>query len=113
MSEGAYERYRYTFPDGRAKDWAIRVNPDGTYTTRWGPADRLSGTMTRAERYPGEVAALTRSKLRKGYVLLDRRDLDGRTRLTPRSAPRPTGARSSPLGVDLSRVDTGRDDFWF
>jgi hypothetical protein len=113
VSEGAFERYRFTHPDGRAKDWAIRTNPDGTCTTRWGPADRLTGMMTRAERYPGEVAALTRRKLRKGYVLLDRVELDGRARLTPRSAPRPTGTRSNAPRVDLSRVDTGRDDFWF
>jgi hypothetical protein len=113
VSGGAYERYRYTFPDGRAKDWAIRTNPDGTCTTRWGPADRLTGTLTRAERYPGEAAALTLRKLRKGYVPLDRVELDGCARLTPRSAPWPTGTRSNPPHVDLSRVDTGRDDFWF
>jgi hypothetical protein len=60
------------------------VNPDGSYTARWGPANRLAGTMTRAERYRGEVEALKRSKLRKGYVPLDRVRLDGQVRATPR-----------------------------
>jgi hypothetical protein len=33
----AYDLYRFTHPDGSSKDWAIRRNPDGTLTTRWGP----------------------------------------------------------------------------
>lgn len=106
MSERTYERYRFTHPDGRARDRAIRVNPDGSYTARWGPADRLAGTMTRAERYGGEVEALERSKLRKGYVLLDRVALDpGPPAITP--------AHSLTPRIDLSQVDTGGDDFWF
>ena len=40
--------YRYRNRDGSSKDWAVRTNPDGSITTRWGKtADRLPGVSTR------------------------------------------------------------------
>jgi cobaltochelatase CobS len=59
------------------------------------------------------TVTLSTRTLIKGYVLLDRIELDGCARLTPRSAPRPTGTHFDAPRVDLSRVDTGRDDFGF
>ena len=111
MSGGVFERYRYTFPDGRAKDWAIRTNPDGTFTTRWGVADRLAAEGTRAERFPGEAELIARSKLRKGYVLLDRVPIDPDGRIAGPATARLRRAQCPP--IDFSRLDTGSDDFWF
>ena len=57
------------------------------------------------ERSRGEVDALTRSKLGKGYRLLDRVALEPDPRVaTPIRSPAPR--------TDRSRIDTGGDDFW-
>ena len=31
-----FELYRFNHHDGSSKDWAIRDNRNGTFTTRWG-----------------------------------------------------------------------------
>lgn len=57
------------------------------------------------ERSRGEVDALQRGKLGKGYLLLDRVALAPDPRVaTPTRSPAPR--------TDRSRIDTGGDDFW-
>ncbi len=57
------------------------------------------------ERSRREVDAPTRSKRRKGYLLLDRVALDPDPRVaTPTRSPAPR--------TDRSTIDTGGDDFW-
>ena len=63
----AFRLYRYTHLDGSAKEWAVRDNGDGTFTVRWGKADHLVQSKTRAQKFPGEVDDLIRRKLAKGY----------------------------------------------
>ena len=60
----AYELYRCIREDGTSKDWALRINPDGTITTRWGRTGRkLINIQTR--NVDSEI--LKRSKAKKGY----------------------------------------------
>ena len=59
----------------------------------------------RFERDRGEVDALARRKLRKGYRLRERVALASDPRVaTPTRSPVPR--------TDRSRIDTGGDDFW-
>lgn len=60
----SYELYRCTREDGTSKDWAVRINPDGTVTTRWGRTGRkLINIQTRQV----DPENLKRSKAKKGY----------------------------------------------
>jgi len=73
-----FELYRYTHADGSSKDWAIRLNGDGSFTTRWGKTgSRLPQDKTKALRHPDEVHHLKQAKRRKGYELIGRVEIDG------------------------------------
>jgi hypothetical protein len=74
-----YDLYRFTHPDGSSKDWAIRRNPDGTLTTRWGPT---SPVLPQASTRRQDKIALENAKRRKGYVYIGqvRIDADGTLR---------------------------------
>jgi hypothetical protein len=64
-----FELYRFNHHDGSSKDWAIRDNRNGTFTTRWGKTGpRLPGEKTKPLRHSLEVVDLTNSKLQKGYA---------------------------------------------
>ncbi len=66
-----FELYRFNHHDGSSKDWAIRDNRNGTFTTRWGKTGpRLPGEKTRRMTVPDEVQSLMRAKLGKGYVFI-------------------------------------------
>ena len=68
-----YELYRCIREDGTSKDWAVRINPDGSITTRWGrTGKKLINIQTR------EVAlqALKRSKSKKGYSWIGIYEID-------------------------------------
>ena len=68
-----YELYRCIREDGTSKDWAVRINPDGTITTRWGRTGRkLINIQTRRI----DLESLRRSKLNKGYTLVGRYEID-------------------------------------
>lgn len=72
-----FELYRYTHADGSSKDWAIRLNGDGRFTTRWGrTGTRLPQDKTKALRHPDEVHHLKQAKRRKGYELIGRVEID-------------------------------------
>lgn len=72
-----FELYRYTHADGSSKDWAIRLNGDGSFTTRWGrTGSRLPQDKTKPLRHPDEVHHLKQAKRRKGYELIGRVEID-------------------------------------
>ncbi|MDZ4099504.1 MAG: hypothetical protein U1E13_12535, partial [Methylophilaceae bacterium] len=70
-----YDLYRFTNPDRSTKDWAVRDNGDGTYTSRWGK----TGTRLQAKTFTKNRLSMNehiRSKVSKGYksigqVLID------------------------------------------
>lgn len=70
----AWNLYRHRNPDGSSKDWAVRSNPDGSITTRWGKtADSLPGV---SNRYGVKQLDIERQKQAKGYVLIGEVDID-------------------------------------
>ena len=72
-----FELYRYTHADGSSKDWAIRLNGDGSFTTRWGrTGSRLPQDKIKPLRHPDEVHHLKQAKRRKGYELIGRVEID-------------------------------------
>ena len=72
MSATVYALYRYTFPDGHAKEWALGERADGHLEVRWGHAGRL----VQQEQYPAarrtDLAHRVATKVRKGYVAADK-----------------------------------------
>lgn len=68
-----FELYRHDNGDGTSKDWAIRINGDGTYTTRWGKTGPRLAQMKVSDlrgSHVSDVDDLKRSKERKGYRLI-------------------------------------------
>ena len=65
-----YELYRCIRDDGTSKDWAVRMNPDGSITTRWG---RTGKKLINIQTRKVDLEALKRSKAKRaidGSVLL-------------------------------------------
>ena len=122
-----FELYRYTHADGSAKDWAWCEHPGVGMEVRWGRAGRL---VQKATYPPGKRRAVMEralEKQRKGYRFLgwcriedSGRPVDLRRPSTPlrnhnadrRVTPNPTSGPSLPL-PDLSKIETGADDYWF
>jgi len=70
----AWRLYRYRHSDGRSKDWAVRANADGTFTTRWGrTATRLPGVSTRRGV---RLFDIEKQKQAKGYVFVAEVEID-------------------------------------
>ena len=121
-----FELYRYTHPDGSAKDWAWCEQPGVGMEVRWGRAGRLAQKAVSPPSSRRTVIERTLAKQRKGYRFVGwcridaaGRPFDVRARPAdpsagmPRAEPRATPkAASSPL-PDLSKIDTGSDDYWF
>jgi hypothetical protein len=83
-----FELFRFNHHDGSSKDWAIRDNRNGTFTTRWGKTgSRLPGEKTKPVRHSREVVDLTNSKLHKGYIHVGTvfMDSDGNLQNQPRT----------------------------
>jgi hypothetical protein len=121
-----FELYRYAHSDGTAKEWAWREESGVGMEVRWGPEGRLvqKATYSLDQRRPVMQRAL--AKQRKGYRFVgwcridpsgrpvDMREPDGPQR-EPAPQPAPTRTTSTPPvpGIDLSQVETGREDYWF
>jgi hypothetical protein len=121
-----FELYRYAHSDGTAKEWAWREESGVGMEVRWGRAGRLvqKATYSLDQRRPVMQRAL--AKQRKGYRFVgwcridssgrpvDLRKPDGPQR-EPAPQPAPTRPTSTPPapGIDLSQVETGREDYWF
>jgi hypothetical protein len=116
VSATVYALYRYTFPDGHAKEWALGERADGHLEVRWGHAGRL----VQCEVYPvarrADLMRRVAAKTRKGYVAVGRVGIDDAGRPVaaidppPRASLRP---RSPVPRIDLSALDTGAADYWF
>jgi hypothetical protein len=117
VSATVYALYRYTFPDGHAKEWALGERADGHLEVRWGHA----GHLVQREQYPAarraDLARRVAAKVRKGYVAAGRVHIDaaGRPVAVVVTPPRPPAASSrTPVPrIDLSALDTGAADYWF
>jgi hypothetical protein len=117
VSATVYALYRFTFPDGHAKEWALGECADGTLEVRWGHAGRL----VQREQYPAarraDLARRVAAKIRKGYVAVGRVRIDdaGRPVAVVGTPPRPPAAspRAPVPRIDLSALDTGAADYWF
>jgi len=85
-----FELYRFNHHDGSSKDWAIRDNHNGTFTTRWGKTGpRLPGEKTKPTRHSREVVELTNSKLQKGYAHVGTVFMDSNGNLQGQPQPKP------------------------
>ena len=92
----AWRLYRYRNRDGSSKDWAVRTNPDGSITTRWGKtAARLPGVSTRKGVRQFDIE---REKQAKGYVFVAEVEIDSEGtvflpgQVMPEPPPPPVGA---------------------
>ena len=116
MNATVYALYRYTFPDGHAKEWALGERADGQLEVRWGYAGRL----VQREQYPAarraDLARRVAAKIRKGYVAVGRVGIDDAGRPVAANDPPPRASLrpgSPVLRIDLSALDTGAADYWF
>jgi hypothetical protein len=116
-----FELYRYTHADGSAKEWAWREEPGVGMEVRWGRAGSL---MQRATYPVGRRRAVMQralAKQRKGYRYVGRFhiDADGKPVSVATRPNRATTPLPEPAGmpivppIDLSQVETGREDYWF
>lgn len=84
MSALAYDLYRFTNSDRSTKDWAVRVNCDGTYTSRWGK----TGTKLQSKTFDKNMLSMNehiRSKTDKGYKLIGQVLIDDDGKITSAS----------------------------
>jgi hypothetical protein len=116
VSATVYALYRYTFPDGHAKEWALGECADGTLEVRWGHAGRL----VQREQYPAarraDLARRVAAKIRKGYVAVGRVGIDDAGRPVAANDPPPRASLrpGSPVPrIDLAALDPGAADYWF
>ena len=108
----SYELYRFTHPDGTAKEWAWCDLGNGQAEIRWGAADQLRQSQVKPAYVARERAE---EKLRKGYRLLGTVLLDPQGSRVPDNAPigRARRVRSTVSPVDLTQLLGGDGGFYF
>jgi predicted DNA-binding WGR domain protein len=114
----AFLLYRYTHPDGAAKDWAWGVVGE-TIVVRWGRAGQLvqQAVYPIAER--PRISERARAKVAKGYRASGEVRIDAQGRPVPitgnpaESTPARTAGRPLTQPLDLARLETAGEDFWF
>lgn len=90
MTAITFELYRFTNPDRSTKDWAVRANGDGTYTSRWGK----TGTKLQSKTFDKNMLSMSehiRSKMNKGYKLIGEVLIDDDGKITSASSTQPLG----------------------
>jgi hypothetical protein len=107
MSNRQYELFRYQNPDGSSKDWAIRVNGDGTYTKRWGKTGTRLAAKDFPMSHPDDVHTEKRGKLNKGYQSLGMCFIDDDGNITNASP-----ASSKPAGEDPQPTQDDARIYW-
>ena len=120
----AFELYRYTHSDGTAKEWAWCEESGVGMEVRWGRKRHLVQKATYPLDQRRQVVQRALAKQRKGYRFVgwcridpsgrpvDLREPDGPHREpAPRPGPpRPTSTPPVP-NIDLSQIETGREDY--
>ena len=123
MTGRTFELFRFTHPDGSAKEWAYSETGGGLFEVRWGRAGHLvnaqAGVALRTVRQREQA------KLRKGYRHVGRALIfsDGDVKPLPRGqdktppAPCETGADKAPhprTPIDIAALLGGDDEgFYF
>lgn len=95
MSALAYDLYRFINPDRSTKDWAVRANDDGTYTSRWGK----TGTRLQSKTFANGMISMrdhVRSKTNKGYALIGQVLIDDDGKITSAQTSKPQGQDPHP-----------------
>jgi hypothetical protein len=95
MTALAFELYRYTNPDRSTKDWAVRDNGDGTYTSRWGK----TGTRLQSKTFNKNMLSMNEhinSKVSKGYKSIGEVLIDEDGKITSASSTKPLGQYPHP-----------------
>jgi len=117
VSATVYALYRYTFPDGHAKEWALGERADGTLEVRWGHAGHLVQRAVYPVARRAGLALRADTKVRKGYVAVGLVHIDaaGRPVAVVGTPPRlPSASPRAPVPrIDLAALDTGAADYWF
>jgi hypothetical protein len=105
-----FELYRFTHPDGTAKEWAYADLGNEQAEIRWGPQGQLRQRQMKPLREAWDRAL---QKVRKGYVKVGVVMLDAVG--TPVKPPRPATLRTtSKTAVDLATLLGPADDgFYF
>ncbi|MBV5311164.1 hypothetical protein [Chromatium okenii] len=108
--------YRYTHPDGTAKEWAWGLLENGDIEVRWGSA----GYLHQNQRYPyhqqGKILARAQAKCNKGYVFIGVRHLNASGRYDDHSiAASASSILRSPITpvFNFSMLDSEIPDGWF
>lgn len=103
----SFALYRYTHPDGTAKEWAYCNLGNGMAEIRWGPSNQLRQSQIKPLTEARERA---QQKLSKGYLLIGTILLDDLGQRVKTQPVRPI--RKKP--VDLTALFGGeRDSFYF
>ena len=102
----SFELYRYTHPDGTAKEWAYSHLGNGLAEIRWGPSNQLRQSQIKPLREAQERA---QHKLGKGYRPIGTIWLDDLGRPAHPHVVRPL--RKNP--VDLTALLGSGDSFYF
>ncbi len=108
MSALDYQLYRFTNPDRSTKDWAVRDNGDGTYTSRWGK----TGTRLQSKIFNKNARSMNEhinEKLSKGYRLIGDILIGDDGFVKPKISP-PSSAQ--PIGQDPNPTEDPPCLFW-
>ncbi len=124
MTTRTYELFRFTHPDGSAKEWgyAEMGTGSGLFEVRWGKAGQL------VQSQPGLTRAIIHQrrdeKMKKGYQPVGRRliNTEGAVSPLPRiqpaserpAAPPPPPKKPRKFAIDISALLGGDEDgFYF
>ena len=108
-----FELYRFTHPDGTAKEWAYADLGNGNAEIRWGPENQLRQSQVKPAYVARERAA---EKLGKGYTFVGSLLLDEQGSRVPDNAPigRAGRVRSTVSPGDLAALlGSDGDSFYF
>ena len=97
MPGNQYDLYRFKNSDGSTKDWAVRANGDGSYTSRWGKTGARLQSKTFQNMLP--MQDHIREKTNKGYKFIGMVfiDDDGKVSHVPlASSAKPVGQNPNP-----------------
>lgn len=108
MTALAFDLFRFTNQDRSTKDWAIRDNGDGTYTSRWGK----TGTSLQSKTFNKNARSMNEhinEKVSKGYKLIGQVMIGVDGKVKPKISP---ASSSQPIGQDPNPTEDPPCLFW-